>query len=199
MRSGLPFEGEQVLAAPGTRRIYSNPGFDLLGALLAERTGRPFDEALRDAVLEPLGMTGTGLVDRPSQGLDGPLARPRRVRRASSSARPSLAASRLRRWRRPSAFPGLPGVVPGVGRFDPLRLGPRARAARREVAALDGRRATARRRSVTSVARHLPVGRPGRGLAVVVLTDRDFGPWALEAWPAFSDAIIDRWAGRSGR
>ena len=35
--SGLPFEGEQVLAEPGKRRIYSNPGFDLLGALLAQR------------------------------------------------------------------------------------------------------------------------------------------------------------------
>ena len=38
--SGLPFEGETVLAQPGTRRIYSNPGFDMLGALLAERSGR---------------------------------------------------------------------------------------------------------------------------------------------------------------
>ena len=26
--------------------------------------------------------------------------------------------------------------------------------------------------------------------ALVCLTDRDFGPWALEAWPAFSDDVI---------
>src|SRR6187397_3553557 len=33
--SGLPFDGDVPLAAPGTRRIYSNPGFDVLGALVA--------------------------------------------------------------------------------------------------------------------------------------------------------------------
>ncbi len=27
--SGLPFEGPDPIAAPGTRRIYSNPGFDV--------------------------------------------------------------------------------------------------------------------------------------------------------------------------
>ncbi|MEA2673424.1 MAG: hypothetical protein QOI92_616, partial [Chloroflexota bacterium] len=27
-------------------------------------------------------------------------------------------------------------------------------------------------------------------LALAVLTDRDYGPWALAAWPAFSDAIL---------
>jgi CubicO group peptidase (beta-lactamase class C family) len=31
---------------------------------------------------------------------------------------------------------------------------------------------------------------PAVDLAVVVLTDRDFGPWALDAWPAFSDAVL---------
>src|ERR1700722_16940152 len=30
--SGLSFEGRDVLAQPGRRRIYSNSGFDLLGA-----------------------------------------------------------------------------------------------------------------------------------------------------------------------
>ena len=37
--SGLPFEGTTTLAAPGSRRIYSNPGFDALGRLVAERAG----------------------------------------------------------------------------------------------------------------------------------------------------------------
>ncbi len=44
--SGLPFEGEAVLGKPGTRRIYSNPGFDALGALLAGQSRRPFDVVL---------------------------------------------------------------------------------------------------------------------------------------------------------
>jgi CubicO group peptidase (beta-lactamase class C family) len=31
---------------------------------------------------------------------------------------------------------------------------------------------------------------PAADLALAVLTDRDYGPWALEAWPAFSDAVL---------
>ena len=31
---------------------------------------------------------------------------------------------------------------------------------------------------------------PDTGLGVVVLTDRDFGPWALRAWPPFCDAVL---------
>src|SRR6478735_8410448 len=59
--SGLTFDGDRVLAKPGTRRIYSNAGFDALGALLEARDGRPFAVALSDRVLAPLGMAGTEL------------------------------------------------------------------------------------------------------------------------------------------
>ena len=40
---------------------------------------------------------------------------------------------------------------------------------------------------------------PVLDLAVVCLTDREYGPWALEAWPVFADAIIDRWTERGDR
>jgi hypothetical protein len=33
-------------------------------------------------------------------------------------------------------------------------------------------------------------------VAVACLTDREFGPWALEAWPALSDAVLEE-AGRT--
>jgi hypothetical protein len=36
---------------------------------------------------------------------------------------------------------------------------------------------------------------PDADLAVIALTDRDFGPWALEAWPEFSDAVLDEFSG----
>ena len=32
---------------------------------------------------------------------------------------------------------------------------------------------------------------PARVVAVACLTDRDYGPWALQAWPPLSDAIIE--------
>ena len=40
--SGLPFEGSTPVAAPGKRRIYSNAGFELLGEIVAERSGIDF-------------------------------------------------------------------------------------------------------------------------------------------------------------
>ena len=49
-------------------------------------------------------------------------------------------------------FPGLDGVAAGLRPAGAERLGARLRAARRQVAALDGRRATRRRRSATSAA-----------------------------------------------
>src|SRR4249920_3682783 len=70
--SGLEFGGSMVLAAPGTRRIYSNAGFDAVAAQLAVRVGEPFEAVMRAWVLEPLGMTRTTLKERPSQGLHGP-------------------------------------------------------------------------------------------------------------------------------
>lgn len=43
-------------AAPGERHEYSNANYMLLGALLEEVTGKPFDAQLREDVLIPLGM-----------------------------------------------------------------------------------------------------------------------------------------------
>ncbi|MCX4696489.1 serine hydrolase [Streptomyces sp. NBC_01408] len=45
-------------AAPGERHEYSNANYMLLGALLEEVTGKPFDQQLRENVLKPLGMDG---------------------------------------------------------------------------------------------------------------------------------------------
>ncbi|WP_375480004.1 serine hydrolase domain-containing protein [uncultured Jatrophihabitans sp.] len=44
---------------PGQTFHYSNPGFGLLGELVARRAGRPWFDVLREDVLAPLGMTRT--------------------------------------------------------------------------------------------------------------------------------------------
>ncbi|MFI1761725.1 serine hydrolase domain-containing protein [Streptomyces sp. NPDC020800] len=52
--------GEQPLLHPvGRRHHYSNPGYTLLGALVEELRGAPWDEVLRREVLEPLGLHRT--------------------------------------------------------------------------------------------------------------------------------------------
>jgi CubicO group peptidase (beta-lactamase class C family) len=186
--SGLPFEGEAVLAKPGTRRIYSNPGFDVLGALLAQRDGVPFDVALRNRILDPLRMTGTTLVARPSDGLHGPLRDLAAL--AGELLRPTLVTRATLDAATTTAFPGLAGVLPGVGFFDPLDWGLGFELRDDKVPHWTGGR--------NSPGTFGHFGGSGAFLwvdpvldhALVCLTDRDYGPWALDAWPVFADAII---------
>ena len=123
--SGLPFEGTTTLAAPGSRRIYSNPGFDELGRLVAERAGTPFEDALATFVLEPLGATATRLLERPSQGLHGPLEDLARI--GLEFLRPTLLDPAAAAAMRTVAFPGLPGRRARRRELRALRLGPRRR------------------------------------------------------------------------
>ncbi|MCF4120202.1 beta-lactamase family protein [Antribacter sp. KLBMP9083] len=51
-----------ALWEPGDRYHYSNVGFAVLGRLVEELLGRPWDEVLREELWEPLGMRSTGRV-----------------------------------------------------------------------------------------------------------------------------------------
>lgn len=53
--------------APGAEWAYSNLGVSLLGRLLGERAGLPYEELLRQRVLQPLGMTSTSIKLTPDQ------------------------------------------------------------------------------------------------------------------------------------
>jgi CubicO group peptidase (beta-lactamase class C family) len=186
--SGLPFEGETVLAEPGTRRIYSNPGFDHLGALLAQRDEVPVDTALRRRVLDPLGMTRTELVTRASEGLQGTLGDLAAF--ARELIRPILVTRKTLDLATRTAFPGLVGVLPGVGRFDPLDWGLGF-----ELRDDKAPHWTGSRNSRGTFGHFGGAGGflwidPALDRALAVLTDRDYGAWALEAWPQLSDAVI---------
>lgn len=67
---------------PGTRMSYSNPGYAIAGYLIERSSGQPFEEFLRQSVLEPLGMRSTNFrlppERRPSlaQGYGGNPPRP---------------------------------------------------------------------------------------------------------------------------
>ncbi len=53
---GWDFDTDRILAPPGTRRIYSNTGYDALAAHVSRMTGMPFADYLSEGILEPLGM-----------------------------------------------------------------------------------------------------------------------------------------------
>lgn len=186
--SGLPFEGDATLARPGTRRIYSNPGFDALGALVAERVGVPFEAALRAWVLDPLDMTGTVLLERPSQGLHGPLDDLAAL--ASELLRPTLLRPETARAAVTPAFPGMPGVVPGVGRFDDCAWGLGFELHDGKAPHWMGRRNSPEAFGHFGGAGTMLWIDPVAELGLVALTDREFGPWALDAWPALADDVL---------
>jgi CubicO group peptidase (beta-lactamase class C family) len=56
-RKGLLVEVE-----PGTKWVYSNHGFAVLGQIVEDVTGQPLDRYLRDGIFGPLGMEHTDLI-----------------------------------------------------------------------------------------------------------------------------------------
>jgi CubicO group peptidase (beta-lactamase class C family) len=186
--SGLPFEGEEPIAPPGRRRTYSNTGFDVLGALLAERAGLPVGVYLGEAVLAPLGMTSTDLTG--SAAKDGWSTVHDLAAFAAELLHPTLVAEETLAAATTVAFPGLAGIVPGLGRYDPCDwgLGFELR---------DGKQPhwTGTTCSPETFGHFGGAGTflwvdPRAGVALVCLTDREFGPWALEVWPKLSDAVL---------
>lgn len=71
-RSIAGFDRLPQLFAPGTISSYSNSGIRLLGHLVATVTGRPFEDAIRESVLTPLGMDES--VYLPWEALNRPVA-----------------------------------------------------------------------------------------------------------------------------
>ena len=191
--SGLPFDGTAAVSAPERTRIYSNPGFDLLGDLLADRAGAPVAVVLEAEVLGPLGMTGTTLQGRPSAGMTGPLVDLARLGR--ELLRPTLVEPATFATATRVSFAGLIGVIPGIGRFEPLDwgLGFELRDAKTP-------HWTGAANSPATFGHFGGAGTflwvdPVAEVALACLTDRPFGTWALEAWPALSDAVLRAAAG----
>jgi CubicO group peptidase (beta-lactamase class C family) len=187
--SGLAFDEDRVLDRPGHQRIYSNRGFEVLGALVAERAGMGFADYLAEGVLGPLAMASTRLDGSPAAGLTGPLDDLARL--AGELLSPTLVSAATLGLATTVAFPGLAGVLPGFGRQDPLDwgLGFEVR---------DGKSPhwTGRRNSPATFGHFGRSGSfvwvdPEAGVACAALSGRDFGPWAKDAWPAFSDAVLD--------
>jgi CubicO group peptidase (beta-lactamase class C family) len=190
--SGLPFEGEAPIAPPGERRIYSNSGFDALGRVLAERAEMDFAEYLAAAVLGPLGLGRVELRGRPSEGLWGSLGDLAAF--GHELLAPSLLAGETLAEATAVAFPGLAGILPGLGRFEPNDWGLGFELRDGKSPHWTGSRNSARTFGHFGGAGTFLWVDPDAGLACAVLTDREFGEWALEAWPALSDAVLSELA-----
>jgi CubicO group peptidase (beta-lactamase class C family) len=184
--SGLPFEGETPIAPPGRRRIYSNEGFRVLGAHLAERAAMTFADYVRAAVCEPLGIELDPEGD-PGSGMQASLHDV--LTFAAELLTPRLVADETAAEMTSVQFPGLSGVLPDWGRFDPLDWGLGVQLNTPQPSWMGAKTSPRTFGHFGGSGTFLWVD-PEARVACVALTNREFGDWAKQAWPALSDAVL---------
>jgi CubicO group peptidase (beta-lactamase class C family) len=151
----------------------------------------PFADYLAEGVLRPLGMTGTALTDGDggaAAGLVGPLHD--LVALGCEWASPTLISRDTWRDATSVQFPGLAGVLPGYGPFDPCDWGLGVE--------LRGTKHPHWTGATNSPATFGHFGQSGSflwvdpvaGVLCAGLADRPFGVWASRAWPALADAVL---------
>jgi CubicO group peptidase (beta-lactamase class C family) len=186
--SGLPFDGSTPIAPPGKRRIYSNTGIEEAARVLERHAEMPFVEYLQHSVLDPLGMSATRLVGSPAAGLHGPLAD--LVAVAAELLGPTLIAPETLAEATTVQFPGLGGVIPDLGRFDPNDWGLGFELKGSKQPHFSGTLTSPRTFGHWGGSGTFLWVDPERRLSLATLTDLDFGDWAKEAWPRFSDSVV---------
>jgi CubicO group peptidase (beta-lactamase class C family) len=184
--SGLPPEEGPPLMEPGRRRIYSNYGIELAAARIAERAGMPFAEYVVGAVTEPLALAGE-LIGSPAWGYRGPLDD--LLALAHELLAPTLVAAETLAEATTVQFAGLSGVLPSWGRMDPNDWGLTFELRDAKSPHWTGTLASPRTFGHFGAAGTFLWVDPDAGLALGVLTDKEFGDWAKVAWPALSDAV----------
>ncbi|CAM5430747.1 serine hydrolase [Streptomyces avidinii] len=192
--SGLAFDEHRVTAPPGQRRLYSNAGFEELGDHIAKATGIPFPEYLRQAVFEPLGMASSTLEGSPAK--DGVSTVADLVRFAAELQQPRLLDVRTVAGATTVVHPGLKGVLPGYGHQSPNDWGLGLEIRDGKSPHWTGAGSSPRTFGHFGQAGTFLWVDPDAGAACVALTDRAFGPWAVEAWPPFTDAVLAELKGR---
>nr|WP_086788872.1 serine hydrolase domain-containing protein [Crossiella equi] len=186
--SGWAFDSTTVQAQPGTRRIYSNTGFEALAETVEKNSGIPFAEYLTEGVLAPLGMTSTTLTGSPAAGAESSCAD--LVRFAAELQRPTLVSAETVAEATAVVFPGLNGVVPGYGMQKPSNWGLGFEIRGEKSPHWTGTRNSARTFGHFGQAGTFLWADPEAGVGCVALTDRDFGPWAVQAWTPFNDGVL---------
>jgi CubicO group peptidase (beta-lactamase class C family) len=185
--SGLPVDGERPIAEPGLRRIYSNTGIELAARLVEQRAEMPFADYFAEAVAAPLGLAGT-LGGSPAHAYRGPLDDLLTVGR--ELLRPTLVAAETLAEATTVQFPGLTGVLPGLGRMEPNDWGLTFELRDAKSPHWTGTRNSQRTFGHFGASGTFLWVDPEAAVACAVLTDRPFGDWAKEAWPAFSDSVL---------
>ena len=188
---GYSFDGQAPIAAPGTRRIYSNTGIELAATAVEQATGIGFATYLGEAILEPLAMQTAELEGSPAHGIWATIHDV--VKLVTEITHPTLLSRESVVSATAVHFPDLVGMVPGVGTFRPCPWGLGVE--------IHGRKHPHWMGATNSEATFGHFGGsgtmlwidPDAGVSLIALTDRDFDLWASDAlrlWPQLSDAVI---------
>jgi CubicO group peptidase (beta-lactamase class C family) len=192
--SGLARDEDRIQAAPGTRRLYSNRGIEVAAHAVADAAGMSFNEYLYAGVIQPLGLGATHLDGSPASGAIGPLAD--LLRLGGELLHPTLLSADTWALATTVAFPHLDGVLPGFGHQAPNDWGLGFEV--RDAKAPHWTGAT----NSPSTFGHFGLSGafvwadPVAGVACASLAAEDFGPWAIQAWPALSDAVLGAYRAR---
>jgi len=143
-------------------------------------------EYVRAAVCEPLGL-GLDPHGDPGSGMHASLEDVLAVGR--ELLRPRLVARETRDEMVSVQFPGLAGVLPDHGRFDPLDWGLGVQLNTRPPSWM-GSLASARAFGHFGGSGTFLWVDPERQVVCAALTTREFGEWAKAAWPALADSVL---------
>ena len=178
-----------ILLLPERKRIYSNTGFDALADHLAHNAGMPAEEYVTAAVFEPLEMFHTdlrgGSLAHGAWSTGADLAR-----FAGELLRPTLLSAETLAEATTVQYPELAGILPGIGPQKPNDWGLGF-----EIRGWKTPHWTGRTNSPKTFGHFGAAGSflwvdPAIDRSLIVLTDRNFGPWALSAWPPLADAVV---------
>jgi CubicO group peptidase (beta-lactamase class C family) len=190
--SGVAPDGRMRSFPPATRRVYSNVGIELAAALVEAGTGLPFAAYLEQA-LAPLRLGSTSLrgpASRAGVSSSEDLARVlAELITPTGLLHPSTLADAVS-----VQYPGLRGVLPGFGGQDPNDWGLGF-----EIRAHKHPHWTGATNSPATYGHFGQSGTmmwvdPSVAVGVVALSDEPFGPWAAQAWPTLSDAVLASYA-----
>lgn len=186
---GYPFDGDQPIAVPESRRIYSNTGYEMLAQHVEKNTGIDFATYMHEAICEPLGMTSTTL--RGSAAKDGWSNVKDLIVFVSELRQPRLISLDTYVHAVTPVFPELAGMVPGFGKCDPSPwgLGP-------EIKGLKDPHWTAPQGAMSTFGHFGSAGTfvwvdPVADVGVVLLSHTPFDDWGPTFWAPFNQSVLD--------
>jgi CubicO group peptidase (beta-lactamase class C family) len=191
--SGLAPEKPMRSFPPAQRRVYSNVGIELAAGLVERATDLPFATYLDEALARPLRLSGTSLPGSPARDGVSTVADLGRVAAELLSSTGLLSAP-MRAELGTVQYPGLRGVLPGFGPQDPNDWGLGVELRGHKAPHWTGSQNSPRTFGHFGQSGTFLWVDPDAALALVALTDRDFGDWARAAWPPLADAVLGAYA-----